>query len=214
MSGPCCEIPGTNSFFSKHAKRYAKKFRRKGIDKPSRKLVEGLTDIGVESKSILEVGCGVGGLHLTLLKRGATSARGIDVSEGMLAAARLLAEEMGLDDKVQYHCDDFVHMNGELSPADIVVMDKVICCYEDPVKLINKASKNCRSLLAVSYPRKSWIGYMIFHIPSKLGELLRWSFRPFYHSTVFIEHTIRQEGFAEAFCTTTPIWQIQIYRRE
>lgn len=210
----CCSADGADKFFSKQAKRYAKKFRKKGLDKASQHIVEGLTKLGVDSKSLLEIGCGVGGLHLTLLKQGAASAQGVEVSKGMLDAAKVIASDMGLAEKVSYHCGDFVELNGDLSQADIVVMDKVICCYADPIKLIKKSAFHTRSILAVSYPRKSLLAKVGFSVPSKMGELLRWSFHPYYHETALIEQTIEECGLNEVFSATTPIWQIRIYRKQ
>lgn len=209
----CCSPEGTKTFFSKHAKRYAKKFRRKGPDAASRHILAGLAALGVQSKSVLEIGCGVGGLMLTLLKRGAAKAEGVEISEGMLAAANILASEMGLAEKVRFHCGDFAEMDGRLSAADIVVMDKVLCCYAEPLRLLEKSAMHTNSLLALSYPRKSLLAKVVFGVPSKLGEMLRWSFRPFYHDPELVERTITTDGFREAFSATTPIWQIRIYQK-
>jgi magnesium-protoporphyrin O-methyltransferase len=210
----CCSADGADKFFSKQAKRYAKKFRKKGLDKASQHIVEGLIKLGVDSKSLLEIGCGVGGLHLTLLKQGAASAQGVEVSKGMLGAAKTIASEMGLAEKVTYHCGDFVELNGDISQADIVVMDKVICCTTDPVRLIQKSAVYTKSVLAVSYPRKSLLAKVVFAVPSKLGELLRWSFRPYYHHPTLIEKIIEGFGFSDVFSSTTIIWQIRIYQKQ
>ena len=82
-------------------------------------------------KSILEIGCGVGGLHLTMLKHGASSAVGIDISEGMIEGAKQLSKELGCENRTQYLLGDVVQINGTIADADIVILDKVVCCYEN-----------------------------------------------------------------------------------
>ena len=104
MTGCCTPSPGTegtNKFFSKQATRYMKKFRKKGLAKEQRYLIEGILSAGISGTSVLEIGCGVGGVHLTLLNHGASSATGIDIAEGMLNGAKELAREMNLGDRAK-----------------------------------------------------------------------------------------------------------------
>ena len=106
----CCTSPqcsGTNDFFSKWARRYAKRFRKKGLEKVQRLLLDGIRKETVREKNILDIGCGVGSLHLTLLQEGAAGAMGIDVAEGMLEKAREFSSTLGLQEKVSYRHYDF-----------------------------------------------------------------------------------------------------------
>ena len=191
-----------------------KKFRKKGLDKASQRIVEGLEVAGIQSKSVLEVGCGVGGLHLTLLQKGASLAQGVDASGGMLEAAANLAQELKLAQRVTYHQGDFVELNSTLAPADIVVMDKVLCCYAEPEALIAKGLSRARELFAVSYPRNSLLAWLSCKVPSVIGRILRWSFRPYYHAPAFLDQTIVNSGFQELSSSVTPVWQIKIYTRK
>jgi 2-polyprenyl-3-methyl-5-hydroxy-6-metoxy-1,4-benzoquinol methylase len=209
----CCTTHGTNTFFSKNAKRYVKQFRRRGVDKPSRLILDALVSLGVESQSLLEIGCGVGGLHLTLLKRGASKAQGVEVSEGMLAAARELAAEMGVREKVEYLQGDFVDLNGRVKSADVVILDKVVCCYQLPDGLIARATEKSASLLAVSYPRNGLLARLGFTSMEFLGEVLGWSFHPYYHDPEMLDAAIGAAGFAEVYAGCTLIWQVKLFKR-
>lgn len=210
----CCSAQGADKFFSRVARRYAKKFRRRGLDRASTLLVHGLQGLGMKSALVLDVGCGIGGVHLTLLKNGAASAQGVEVSEGMISAALDLADEMGLRDRVSYVRGDFADSNGRILTADITVLDKVVCCYPFPHKLISKAAEKTRALCAISYPRNSFLGRTAFKCSSWIGEALHWSFHPYYHDTSLIDAAIRECGFEEMFSATTIIWQVKIYRRK
>lgn len=209
----CCSINGTNKFFSKHARRYARRFRRKGLDAAQKQIVRGISRIGVQAKTVLEVGCGVGGLHLTLLTQGASSATGIDMAEGMLTEAKKLALELGVSGKVTYIAGDFVGLNGAIPAAHIVVLDKVVCCYPDPLALIRKSAAKSTETYAISYPRASWIARAAFQMSGWLGEILRWSFHPYYHEPYVIEQAIAEAGFVELFSATTVIWQVKVFAR-
>ena len=87
----CCtsnSCSGTNIFFSRWSKSFAKRFRKKGLEKVQRYLLEGIRLEPVKDRHILDIGCGVGALHLTLLQEGAILATGIEAAEGMLEKAK------------------------------------------------------------------------------------------------------------------------------
>jgi magnesium-protoporphyrin O-methyltransferase len=206
-------VEGTERYFTKRAERYARDFRMKGLDKPSRLLSDALCRIGVQSRSLLDIGCGVGGLHLSLLEAGAGNAQGVEISEGMLAEARALAAERGLSDRVSYHTGDFVSTNDAIGMADIVILDKVVCCYPDARELIANSAQKARELYAVSYPRDSFLARLLFKPYSRIGELLHWPFHPYYHDADRIDSTIVECGYQEAYSDNTIIWQVKIFRR-
>jgi len=209
----CCSLEGTSRFFSRSASYYAMRFRLRGLDRPQRLLINGLRREGFIGRSVLEVGCGVGGLHLTLLRQGARSAIGVEASKGMLEKAIELALEMGLEGMVQYQQGDFVDCSSTLPAASIVIMDKVLCCYADPVRLVKAAASHCTGLLAVTYPRGSLLSRAVFSVGAFVGTLCSSSFHPFFHDPDWLHRTVVGEGFTEVYSETTLIWQIAVYRR-
>jgi len=213
MTG-CCTTDGTDRFFSKQAARYAKTFRRKGPDKPSARLIGALCNLGVESKTVLDIGCGVGSVHLSLLRNGAHSAVGVEISEGMLVHARKLAAESGFASRVRYVRGDFLESNDAVGMADIVVMDKVLCCHELPEPLLRNAALHSEDLLGVSYPRNGVMAKIAFHTLNRIGKWLRWSFHPFYHDPATVDRTLVDVGFREVFSDITVIWQIKVFSRK
>jgi len=67
----CCSR-GYERFFGKRvARRDARRYRRRGLDRTAQRLVDELAARDVGGASVLEPGGGVGGLDLELLKRGA-----------------------------------------------------------------------------------------------------------------------------------------------
>lgn len=210
----CCATSGTNKYFSGRAGTFKKKFRRRGLDKPSRLISDALTREGIQEKTLLDIGCGAGGLHLTLLQRGARSAQGVEIAEGMLEAARSLATQLGLADKVMYIQGDFVRMNGGISQADVVILDKVVCCYPEYEELIAKSADKAADLYAVSFPRDAVIPKLGFRGIAWLGDMLKWSFHPYYHNPAAIGAAIQKRGFREVYSGWTALWSVKVFRRE
>ncbi len=211
--GCCSSSDGMDRFFSRGSARYAKRFRRKGPDKTSRLLLQNLSRSGVASKRVLDIGCGTGGIHLSLLQSGAAFAEGVDVSLGMLEQAGALATELGVRNRVRYTHGDFAALSNVIEEADIVVLDKVLCCYADPFLLIRESTKKAKALLALSYPRSSWIAAVGFGFMHWLGGVLGWSFRPFYHDPGSLGCAVERNGFGEVFSGQTLIWQLKVYER-
>lgn len=190
-----------------------RRFKRRGLRVEQRLLVEGIRRRGLPYHDILEIGCGVGALHLTLLQDSAATAIGIDISEKMIAAARQLATELRLHQRTRYHQGDFLDLHESLTAADVTILDKVICCYPEAQPLIAASAAKTRQLFAVSYPRPSRFAKLAFRLLLAGLKLLRIKFHPYYHPPGQIEEWIRAQGFEKEFDERTLIWAVQVYHR-
>ena len=152
----CCSR-GYERFFGKRvARRDARRYRRRGLDRTAQRLVDELAARDVGGASVLEPGGGVGGLDLELLKRGAARATVIELSHGYDPEAAALARESGMAERIERRHGDFVELSALMDDADVVVMHRVVCCYPDPERLVGAASSHARRLLALSFPRDTW----------------------------------------------------------
>jgi len=215
----CCPTASTpakatDSYFTKQARRYLKQFRRKGLAKEQRYLLEGITSTGVTGKSILEIGSGAGGLHLTLLNRGASSAVGVDVAEGMVNVAKELSREMHLADRATYHIGDFVRIAERVPETDVVILDKVVCCYENLDELLSKSMLKARTTYALSFPRSRFIVRTMFKTMIAVRTLLHTEFRPYWHDWNAMLERIRADGFLEAGHRETFVWATHVFVRK
>lgn len=210
----CCAAQGMNKFFTRWSRTYYKRFRKKGLEKAQKYLVEGITQQPITSKTILEIGSGVGSLHLNLLQRGAAAAVGIDIAEGMIEKAKHLAQELGLETRIRYFIGDFAAINGEIPVCDITILDKVVCCYEDVQTLVEKSIEKTKEIYALSFPRNNlWIE-SIFKTQIFVMKLLRASFRPYWHEWEEICRQIQSHGFEENYRDNTIFWAIRVYRKQ
>ena len=156
MSCCCPNNQSTNKFFSFFPKSYRHRFEKKGLQPSQQQLIDGIARANYIEKKLLEIGCGVGHLHQSLLERGALSAVGIELATEMLVEATSWAKQRGLDKKTNYLEGEFIELASTVETADIVIMDKVVCCYPDADSLIHRSLEKCRETIALTYPRKTW----------------------------------------------------------
>ncbi len=91
----CCTPNGYRQIFSeKNAAGEAKRYRRKGLDGTFKRIFDS-KERGVEGKTLLEVGGGIGAIEIELLKAGMARAMNVEVTPTNEAAARELLVEAG-----------------------------------------------------------------------------------------------------------------------
>lgn len=172
-----------------------------------------LDQVGYEGLSILEIGCGVGSFHLTMLTTGASKAVGVDISDKMLDKARTLAGKMGQKDRTEYKLGDFVHIEKEIQSADMTILDKVVCCYPNPKELVQKSVAKTQKIYALTLPRKNILTRLTFGILAVLLWVVRSGYRPFVHDPRAVETWIMDGGFARVQEQSGFFWLSQVYVR-
>lgn len=214
----CCShssaSESTGKFFSKRSKWYARSFRKGALEKNQTYLLDGIRSEPVAEKTILDIGSGVGALHLTLLKEGAAQATGIDMSEEMLKHAKKFAITLGVEKNVSYVLGDFMTHADSIANADITILDKVICCYEDYEGLIKTSAAKTKLLYAVSLPKNNLLMEFLFKFQIAIAKLFRSGFRPYWHNWNTIHQLITAQGFTLVYSNTTILWQAAVFKRK
>src|SRR5688500_11210083 len=101
MAG-CCDPRGCDRFFgARFARRMARRYRKRGLGGTERQMVDFLESAGLEGASVLEVGGGVGELHIELLKRGADRAVNLELSPAYDEEAERLLADASLQGRVE-----------------------------------------------------------------------------------------------------------------
>ena len=212
--GTCCvHNRDAGRFFGWFAKRYRKRFARKGLEPSQKQLMKGLMSSGFRDASLLDIGCGTGYLHQCLLQAGAASAVGIDLSAKMLEEAQTQAREQGLAERTKYREGDFVELAGVLQPADIVILDKVICCYPDADALVRSSARMAARVYAFTIPRDRWIVRSSLLVGRALLALIHCGFRSYVHDLAPIDHWLTRAGFVRVFEECTFAWLTRVYAR-
>jgi hypothetical protein len=212
----CCspgDSPFDRQFDARHAAENLRAYRRNGPASLTRALIDGLAAGGVDGRTVLDIGGGVGAVHHELLRSGAAAAVDVDASRAYISAAREEAESQGHADRVQYLTGDFVALADEVQPADLVALDRVICCYADMAALVGRSATLARRRYGLVYPRDSWLGRVGTTLINARFRLLRSPFRAYIHRTAEIEGILTAHGLVKRIHRTTLIWQLEIYER-
>lgn len=153
----CCTPKGYRQIFSeKNAAGEARRYRHKALDGTSKRILDVVKQRGVAGRSLLEVGGGIGAIEIELLKAGMAKAVNVELTPTYEAVAGELIGEAGLSDRVSRMVMDFAAAGPEVSSADVVVMNRVICCYHDMPKLAGEAADRAKDMLVLSFPNRRW----------------------------------------------------------
>ena len=123
-------------------------------------------------------------------------------------------ELQGHADRVEYRHGDFVSLADDLGQADIVLLDRVICCYPDMGALVRLSVGKASRLYGVVYPRDVWWTRLGNRFLNLLFWLSRNPFRVFVHPTWSVDALVRGAGFRQLFHSNTLNWQVVVYGRE
>ncbi len=190
-----------------------KRYRRHGPEKTTRMLTDALKKQGVQDLTLLDIGGGVGAIQYEMLNAGAKSATDIEASAAYLAAAKAESHKRGFAERISYQQGNFVDLAEHIQPADIVTLDRVICCYPDMKQLVGLSVARAGRLYGVVYPRDVWWMKMGLAVQNLFFRLQRNPFRVFIHPSEAVEAIIIQNGFKRLFYQRTWIWQVAVYTR-
>ncbi|HEX9362986.1 MAG TPA: methyltransferase domain-containing protein [Candidatus Dormibacteraeota bacterium] len=210
----CCSPKGYRWVFSERSARSeARRYRRKGLDATSRQIVDFLKSQGVEGRTVLEVGGGIGAIQIELLKAGAAHATSVELTPSYEEVAKNLLEEAGFTDRADRQVKDFAASAAEVDGADIVVMNRVLCCYHDMPGLAGAAADHAQRLLILSYPRRTWWTRASFAVFNWFLALLRREFHVFVHKPQDITATAGAHGLAPILDRRGAFWTVAALRR-
>jgi len=205
----CCDPRGCDRFFSaRFARRVARRYRKRGLGRTERQIVEFLESAGLEGASVLEVGGGVGELHVELLKRGAGSAVNLELSPAYDEEAGRLLADTALQDRVERRLHDIAVDPDAVDEVDVVVLNRVVCCYPDYERLLGAAGSHARRLLVFSYPRRNAISRAIIAMQNAGFRLMRHEFRVFAHPPTAMLGVLREQGLEPRFAESGFAWQV------
>jgi 2-polyprenyl-3-methyl-5-hydroxy-6-metoxy-1,4-benzoquinol methylase len=211
----CCQCQGIEEEFNdKYVTWELSDYRKNGARKTTRMLIDALKDRGIQGLSLLDVGGGVGAIQHELLAAGVQTSMDVDASRAYLNAARSESQRRGLVDRASFQHGNFVEIAGQIPPADIVTLDRVICCYPDMEKLVTLSAAHARKLYGVVYPRDDWWVRAGLKIINFFYSLRKNRFRTFSHPAQKVEAIIKNNGFRRLLHRQTFVWQIVLYAHE
>ena len=188
------------------------RFLTHGLEASERAIVERLYDLGERGLTVLEVGGGVGDLHVGLLDRGvATSAINVELTPTWEAAASRLLADRHLTDRVTRHLGDFVGLAPSLPHVDAVVLHRVVCCYPDWKGLLDTAAGRARRLVVLTFP-KGWTRPLMA-VENLWHRVRGREFRAFVHSPEAMISELGARGLGAIADFGTPLWRTVMVSR-
>lgn len=204
----CCDPNGLDRMFAgRLVRQELNTWQRKGLSGRQRSIIEHL-ELLTPGTTVLEVGCGIGAVGTTLLTRGAGEGTFVDISTAYLRAAREVAAQAGVEARASFYQDDFAASARPYPQADVVVLDRVVCCYPDAVALLEKAARHSKRTLVYTHPRPLWFMPLFRSLCAFGMRLAGREYRFFLHDPELLLRAATGAGHARVVTRSVGMWQL------
>ncbi|WP_430646520.1 SAM-dependent methyltransferase [Agromyces sp. GXS1127] len=201
-------------FDDRFAADLARRYRRRGLTRPERRIAERLESDGVAGRSVLEVGGGIGAIQLELLRRGASSTTNLELSGAYEARARALLAEEGFVGRARRLIGVDIATDGAHVPtADHVVLHRVVCCYPNAGALLTASATHARRTVVFSHPPDTWLRRALVNTVNLAMRLRGREYRGYVHSPDAMYEALRVAGFTLEDVVRVGPWRIASARR-
>ncbi|HEV8340457.1 MAG TPA: methyltransferase domain-containing protein [bacterium] len=211
----CCRCQATDEQFdARFAQHDLKRFQSRGPDASTRQLLAAIGEIPLPPEPVLlDVGGGVGAIHHVLLERGFARAVHVDASAAYLAVAEAEAGRRGHAGRVDFLHADFPEVAQSLPLADLVTLDRVVCCDPDFTRLLGAAADRARRLVAFSYPRPRFIVRLVMAAFNFTNRLRGRTFRAYVHPPAAMTAALERAGTHRRREGGTWFWAVEVFER-
>ncbi len=200
-------------FSPRVARRTLERYRKKGLDELERKMLVVASAEGLEHARVVEIGGGVGAIQTELLQAGAAHGEVIELVAAYEPYARDLARERGLENRTSFRVQDVLESTEGVDPAEVVVLNRVVCCSPDGIRLTGVAAGLARQVLLLSFPRER-VGVRVTLRLLNVGmRLMGRSFRVFVHPKASLVAAAEAEGLHSAETGRGFAWEYIALRR-
>ena len=94
-----------------------------------------------------------------------------------------LAADLGVAERTKFRVVDVLENREALEPADVVLLNRVICCSPDGLELVKLAAARTQRALLLSYPRDSLVLRFSARLQHRLFRLFRRQYRFYVRPT-------------------------------
>lgn len=213
----CCQSSQckgiANVFDDKRAMEEFEDYQNRGPKKTTLVLLDRIKQHSIQGASLLDIGGGIGAIQHELLGAGASTATSVDAS---LAYSKISEQEsmrLGLSDRISFFVGNFIDLAPEIQAADIVTLDRVICCFDDMHSLVRLSASRAQWLYGLVFPRDFWWVKLGFRFANFIQNLRKDPFRLFAHATESVDASIREQGLERVFHHKGFFWQVLLYQR-
>jgi magnesium-protoporphyrin O-methyltransferase len=207
---PCCYDV---EFDERSARLELAADRRRGPRRATRALASALAGGGVARLTVLDIGAGIGAVHRLLLEAGAASAIDVDASRPYLEAARAEAARLGLADRIRFIHGDLVAVAADVGEADLVALDRVVCCYVDGAALIEAAATRTRRRLGVVLPPDGLLARLAIGAINLWQVIIRSRLRMQVHPHTLVIGAAEHAGLSWLGTEAIGVWRLLTFER-
>jgi magnesium-protoporphyrin O-methyltransferase len=217
--GPCggsngcgCD-PLASMFDRRTAEHDRERYRRNGPDTTTKHLLELMRPYCGTGSTLLDIGGGIGVIGRALLKAGAGHATLVDASPAYLDVARQESRIADVLDRMEFVDGDFVRRAVTIERADLVTLDRVICCYADMERLVTLSAERAGVAYGIVLPRDRRTTRMAMAVMNVWFRLRRRAYRFYVHPTARVDAIVADAGLHPRAERRTWIWRVVVYDR-
>ena len=210
----CCNYRDyDNAFNLKLAQKELQDYKETGLKKSSQPLMEVLQYLPMANKSLLDIGGGVGAITFELFKKDISHATHVDISSASVDTFREELNRRSLSTKVNSLNGDFVTLSEQIPNADLVVLDKVLCCYRDFEELVSKSVDKANHWYVFSIPRTRLRERVYFFFDGILNRIKGEYIPLYFHPVDAIEKMVATAGFDKKQEKLDGKWRIFVFQK-
>jgi tRNA1(Val) A37 N6-methylase TrmN6 len=211
---PCCsfETSVDRQFGEKKARQQLQHYQRRGAGGTAKMLLAGLTEARLTQGTVLDVGAGIGSVTFELLDKGIDRAVIVEASAAYADAVTSEATRRGRASAVRVIRGDLLEVAAQVPSADVVTLDRVVCCYPRYEELLAAALERAEHGFAFSYPRERWYVRAAMALESVLMRASS-GFRIFVHPEGSMRRLIERAGFELVSHAHNMAWSADVFVR-
>jgi magnesium-protoporphyrin O-methyltransferase len=108
---------------------------------------------------------------------------------------------------------DFHALAPTTPPADVVTLDRVVCCDADYARLLGAAADHAQRLLAFTYPHDRWYTRLAVATLNARWRLRGRPFRAYVHPPEAMIAVLEARGLRRRWAGGTWIWRAELFER-
>jgi SAM-dependent methyltransferase len=210
----CCYPDDYGAVFTPaEAASARRRFERRGVTGTGADVVALLEGEDLEGRTVLEVGAGVGDVLVTLVEAGAVRAVDVELVPAWAETARSLFAARGLDERLETRIGDFVDEASALPRCDVVVLNRVVCCYPDWRAMLGAAARTASRTLLVTVPVDRWWTRAGLRLANVWFRMRGLRFRVFVHPEPEMRALLRSLGFTPVTERAGAVWRTTRFDR-
>ena len=214
MSSCCRAEPCAEIFDSAQAESDMESYLDGGLTALEERMLADLPAYASTPESrVLEIGGGVGALQAELLRAGAGTGEVVELLGVYAPFAKRLAERLGLHSRSTFRVHDLLEDPSAVEPADVVLLNRVVCCSPEGPSLTAAAARLTRGCLALVFPRANVFTRALAAVERALARLLRRKFMIFVWSVEQLQAAAASAGLAPVASGGSLAWRYLVFAR-